>query len=157
MLGEAEFKPTLVEAFPDASTKSKVPPVMLPVPSPEITPAMANEPFTEFLAVSNMTYWPDNKLLGGTLAVMVTVSTAVLVGSVVEAAVIVTVLPVGTEAGAVNVVVTPLAVCAGEKVPHAPEVPQVTVQSTPALAVSLLTVAARDALLLVIMEPVGTS
>jgi len=103
-----------------------------------------------------MTYWPDNRLLGGTLAVMVTVSAAVLVGSVVEAAVIVTVLPDGTETGAVNVVVAPLAVCAGEKFPHAPGLPQVTVQSTPASAASLLTVATRDAPLLAIMEPVGT-
>lgn len=126
------------------------------MPSPEMTPAMAYEPFTEFLAVSSMTYWPDNKLLGGVLAVIVTVSKAVLVGSVVEAAVIVTVLPEGTEAGAVYVVVMPLAVCAEEKDPHAPVLPQATVQSTPASAVSLLTVAAREAPLPAIMEPVGT-
>ncbi len=156
MLAEVEDTLTVVEPFPDASDRSKLALVMLPVPSPEIMPPTANGPLTEFLAVSNMTNWPNNRLLGGTLAVMVTVSSAVLVGSVVEAAVIVTVLPAGTEAGAVNVVAAPLAVCAGEKVPHAPGPPQLTVQSTPASAVSLATVATRGAPLFAIMEPVGT-
>ena len=60
------------------------------------------------------------------------------------AAVMVTVVPIGTTEGAVNTVVAPSAVWAGVSVPHAPFVmlpltglpPQVTVQSTPALIVS---------------------
>jgi hypothetical protein len=100
----------------------------------------------EFLAVSRMTNPPFNKLLGGTPAVTVTVSVAFLLGSDVDVAVIVTVLPAGTALGAVNVVVAPLAVFVGEKVPQAPGLPQVTVQSTPLPAGSLLTVATKGAL-----------
>ena len=70
---------------------------------------------------------------------------AFLVGSAVEVAVMVTVLPEGGALGAVYVVGAPLAVCAGEKVPQAPGLPHETVQSTPALEKSLLTVATRDA------------
>ena len=76
----------------------------------------------------------------------VSVSEAVLDGSVVDVAIIVTELPVGTDVGAVKVVVAPLAVCVGENEPQAPELPQVTVQSTPPLAASLLTVATKAAL-----------
>lgn len=43
--------------------------------------------------------------------------------------------------GAVNVVVAPLAVCAGENEPQAGALPQVAIQSTPAFATSLFTVA----------------
>ena len=63
-----------------------------------------------------------------------------LVESVMEVAVIVTVLPTGTTAGAVYVVVAPLPVCVDVKTPQALE-PQATVQFTPADAVSLLTIA----------------
>lgn len=120
---------------------------MLPAPSPEMTPPRAYGPLLEFLALSRKTNCPVNKLLGGTLAVTVTVCVADLVGSVVDVAVIVTVPPpAGTVAGAVNVVAAPLAVCASEKVPQAPALPQVTVQSTPAFAGSLLTVATKGAL-----------
>jgi hypothetical protein len=46
-------------------------------------------------------------------------------------------------------VAAPLAVCAGLNEPHAPALPQVTVQSTPLLAGSLETVALTVALALV--------
>jgi hypothetical protein len=75
---------------------------------------------------------------------------------VVEVAVMVTELPAGTAMGDVKVVAMPLAVCVGEKVPHAPVVPQVTVQSTPALPGSLLTVAIKGAVVACTIEPVGT-
>jgi hypothetical protein len=58
----------------------------------------------------------------------------------------VTVLLVGTEVGAVKVVAAPLVVCAGENDPQAPALAHVTVQSTPPLAASLLTVATKGAL-----------
>ena len=73
-------------------------------------------------------------------AEMETMPTAVVAWLVVEAAVIVTLPPVGAEAGAVKVVAAPLAVCAGLKVPQVPAGAQL--QSTPALAVSFETVAA---------------
>lgn len=72
--------------------------------------------------------------------VIVTVAVAVLVGSAVEVAVMVTALPGGTEAGAVKEVVAPLAVCVGLNEPQL-EPLQVTVQSTPAFAASLATAA----------------
>jgi len=65
-------------------------------------------------------------------------------GLLATAAVIVTVFPMGMMAGAVNEEATPSGVCVGTKVPQAPFVilpvtglpPQVTVQLTPASAVS---------------------
>jgi hypothetical protein len=110
----------------------------------------------EFLAVINRTNCPCNKLLGGKLAVMVTVSEALCVASVVEVAVMVTAPPAGSAPGAVNVVAAPLAVCAEENEPHIPGLPQVTVQSTPAFAASLLTVATRGALPASTMDLFGT-
>ena len=71
---------------------------------------------------------------------MVTIALTLLVGSAVEVAVMVTVLPAGTEAGAVNAVVAPLAVCAGLNVPQLDPL-QLTVQSTPLFCESLATVA----------------
>jgi hypothetical protein len=87
---------------------------------------------------------------------MVTVTMAVWLVSVVEVATIVTVLPVGTAAGAVKVVALPLAVCAGAKEPQFPGLPQVTVQSTPAFAESLVTVATSGAEALSTREFPGT-
>jgi hypothetical protein len=69
-------------------------------------------------------------------------------------AVRVTVLPVGTEAGAVKVVVTPLAVCVGLNDPQL-ALPQLTVQSTPPLEGSPETVAATDVVVLASMEAGG--
>ena len=86
----------------------------------------------------------------------VTVCMSVFVGSVVDAAVIVTVPPTGTAAGAVYDVVAPLAVCAGEKVPQLPGLEQVTDQSTPALPKSLVTVAISEALWFCTIVPFGT-
>jgi len=77
--------------------------------------------------------------------VTVTVWVSVFVGSAVDAAVIVTVPPAGTTAGAVYDVAAPLAVCAGEKVPQLPGLGHATDQSTPALFVSLITVAISGA------------
>jgi hypothetical protein len=71
----------------------------------------------------------------------VIVDDADLLRSVVESAVTATVFFDGTLKGAVYVVVPPLAVCAGEKVPQLGALPQSATQSTPAFATSLLTVA----------------
>jgi hypothetical protein len=76
---------------------------------------------------------------------MVMLAEADLVVSETEVAVTVTVAGVGTAAGAENVVAVPLGVVAGLKLPHC-ELPQVTDQVTPALALSLATVAVRAAL-----------
>ncbi len=72
-------------------------------------------------------------------AEMEIIPTAVVAWLVVEAAVTVTLPPVGGVAGAVNVVDAPLAVCAGLNDPQLPAGAQL--QSTPALAVSFVTVA----------------
>ncbi len=71
---------------------------------------------------------------------MVNVAEAVFVGSAVEVAVMVTEFPAGMEVGAVKVVVAPLAVCVGLNEPQV-ELGQLTVQSTPKFALSLVTVA----------------
>ena len=73
-------------------------------------------------------------------ATIVTVAEAVLVGSAVELAVIFSVFGEGTEAGAVKLVVAPLAVCAGLNEPQL-DAPQLTVQSRPLFCGSLATVA----------------
>jgi hypothetical protein len=70
--------------------------------------------------------------------VMVTVAEIDLVLSVTEVAVMVTVAGDGTVEGAVYVVVWPLPVEDGEMEPQE-EPPQLTVQETPALALSLVT------------------
>src|SRR5580692_585139 len=103
-----------------------------------------------------MTNLPKSRLFGGGLAVTVSVSVAVLDGSVVDAAVIVTVPPVGIAEGEVNEVAAPLAVCAGVKVPQPPGVLQVTVQSTPAFAGSLVTAAIKLAVRLCTMVLLST-
>jgi len=72
------------------------------------------------------------------------VTLLVAAGLLATAAVMVTVFPMGMVDGAVNMEATPSGVCVGTSVPHAPPVtlpvtglpPQVTVQFTPALAVS---------------------
>src|SRR6266849_2060937 len=63
-----------------------------------------------------------------------------VVVSAVAVALMVTVPPGGTVAGAVKVVFAPLAVCAGLNAPQL-ALPQVTVQSTPAFVESFETVA----------------
>jgi hypothetical protein len=62
-----------------------------------------------------------------------------------DEAVIVTRPPDGIEAGAVYTVVPKLAVCVGLKLPQAPVLPQLAVQSTPRLFVSPATFAASVA------------
>jgi hypothetical protein len=76
--------------------------------------------------------------------VIVMVAEADFVVSLTDVAVTVTVAGVGGAAGALNVVAVPLGVVAGAKLPHW-ALPQVTVQVTPALALSLLTVAVSGA------------
>lgn len=74
--------------------------------------------------------------------VMVAETVAELLSTAV--AVTVTVLPVGTAAGAVYMVAALLAVATGLKLPQAPALPQVTVQFTPPFAESLLTTAVSE-------------
>jgi hypothetical protein len=64
-----------------------------------------------------------------------------LLASVTEVATTVTVFPLGTAAGAVYVVLAPLAVDALLNEPHAPLLPQVTVHFTPPFALSFPTFA----------------
>ena len=71
---------------------------------------------------------------------MVAVAETDFVLSVTDVAVMVTVFPLGTAAGAVYVVAVPLAVCVAAIEPQE-DPPQVTVQVTPALAESLATTA----------------
>ena len=72
---------------------------------------------------------------------IVTGAANALLRSVAESAVTDIVLLTGTAEGAVKVVVPPLAVCDGEKEPHWRALAHVATHSTPASAVSLLTVA----------------
>jgi hypothetical protein len=82
----------------------------------------------------------ETAIEGGGGAVMVTGEDwALLVLSVTEVAIKTTLLPVGTVLGAVNVVGVPLAVAVGLNVPQEPA--GVQLQATPALALSLVTVA----------------
>jgi len=69
------------------------------------------------------------------------VESAALLWSVLDSAVIAMVVWAGTAVGAVKVVAAPLAVCAGKKLPQFGWLPQVAIQSTPALAGSFVTVA----------------
>lgn len=80
--------------------------------------------------------------IGALGAEMVIVAEADLVVSLTAVAVTVTVADFGTEAGALYLVAVPLAVDAAEKVPHGVLL-QVTAHVTPALALSLLTMAVR--------------
>ena len=142
--------PLTAQTFRDIA-KSTTPRVMLPLPSPEITPPKTYGPFCEVLADSESTNCPCNRLLGGGAFVTVTLWWSLMVGSAVDVAVIVTRPPTGTALGALKVVEAPLAVCVGDKEPQAPGLPHVTAQSTPAFAESLLTVAAKDPLPLAAM------
>ena len=78
-------------------------------------------------------------VIGGGVMVMFAETNFVL--SAVEVAVTVTILPLGTAAGAVYVVGTPLAVWVGLNDPQAPVLPHVTDQSTPAFFESFETTA----------------
>jgi hypothetical protein len=77
--------------------------------------------------------------------VIVIVAEADLLASVAEVAVTVTVFPLGIAAGAVYVVLAPLAVDALLNEPHAPLLPQLTVHFTPPFALSLPTFAVNCA------------
>ena len=81
------------------------------------------------------------KVIARAPALMITFPEAERVELVAEAAVMVTVVPEGTEMGAVKVVAVPLAVCVGLNEPQLAEA-QVTVQLTPALEPSPVTTAA---------------
>jgi hypothetical protein len=143
----------LLPEFPEASTRSNVVSVIVPpfvsgglFAFPEITPPRTYAPLAELLELNSITNFPVNRLLGGALAVTVTICVSVFVGSDVDAAVIVTAPPVGITVGAVYEVAEPLAVCVGENAPQLPGLEHVTDQSTPALAVSLVTAAISEAL-----------
>ena len=77
-------------------------------------------------------------------AVILIVDVIHFVASLTEVAVMVTVLPLGIEAGATYVVAAALGVDVGLKLPHWPP-PQVTLHKTPAFKLSLCTMALRAA------------
>src|SRR5271156_4315891 len=93
--------------------------------------------------------WPDvNTMEIAVEGVIVTVAMTDFVLSAVDVAVIVTVLPEGTAAGAVKTIGLPLTVCGGVrlKVPQpGAATAQVTLQSTPLPELSFVTVAIRVA------------
>jgi hypothetical protein len=89
-----------------------------------------------------------------TVLTTATVTVAVAVRSVTDAAVMFMLFPVGGRPGAVNTVVTPLAVCVGEKLPQL-ALAQLTFQLTPALAGSFVTVADRVTVVPVSIEEGG--
>src|SRR5208283_3169382 len=110
------------------------------------TPAFAASLATAALIVACV---PTCKEVGGDMlnvteigVRIVTVAETVLVGSAVDVAPIFTEFPAGMEAGAVKVVVAPLAVCVGLNEPQL-ALAQLTVQSTPRLPLSLATDALR--------------
>jgi hypothetical protein len=92
-------------------------------------------------------------VIAGRVMVMLAETNFVL--SAVEVAWTVTVPPVGTVAGAVYVVATPLAVCVGLNDPQAPALPHVTVQSTPAFVESFETTAVMGLVALTWMDVGG--
>jgi len=130
---EAEWKPAGVQSMPPQSAFQS-------------TPRLAGSPAT---VADRVTEDPAGATGGGnwvtvmlvTVEVTVTVNAEALLWSVVESAVTAMVLWGGTAAGAQKVVAAPLSVCAGEKYPQFAVLPQVAIQSTPALAGSLFTVA----------------
>jgi len=116
------------------------------------TPSFDGSPAT---VAAIVTVAPAGTELGGvwvivtpvTVEMTVRVAELALLWSVVERALTVTVFLEGTARGAVKTVVAPLAVCEGEKDPQLGALPQLATQSTPACAMSLLTVAESCAML----------
>jgi hypothetical protein len=94
------------------------------------------------------------KAMATAAPVIITVAVRVSVVFAVAVAVMVTALPDGITAGAVNVVAEPLAVCMGFKEPQV-ELPQATVQSTPLFPLSFVTVVLIVAWALVCSEDGG--
>jgi hypothetical protein len=124
----------------------KLPHWALPQVTVQVTPAFALSLLTVAVSAAVLVAATD---AGGLLRVteigalgaeMVMVAEADLVVSLTAVAVTVTVAGFGAEAGALYLVAAPLAVEAEEKAPHG-VVLQVTAQVTPALALSLLTMA----------------
>jgi hypothetical protein len=120
------------------SLKSCSPPVTVPPAVRVATPASENSLEFASIPLAENVKFPDRVAV--VPDVMLTGADAAIVGVMVEAAVRVT---LAAAAGAVYVVVAPLAVCVGLKDPQVPT--GVQLQSTPAFAVSLATVAATDA------------
>jgi len=83
-----------------------------------------------------------------TVETSVSENAAALLWSVVERAVTVMILWGGTAGGAQKVVMAPLSVCGGVKCPQFVKLPQVAIQSTPALAGSFFTAADTCAVVL---------
>jgi hypothetical protein len=126
----------------------KLPHCALPQVTDQVTPAFALSLLTVAVkgAVVVAATEPGVLLsateMGAAGAEMVIVAVADLVASVTEVAVTVTVAGFGAEPGALYFVATPLAVDAAEKVPQG-ALPQLMVHVTPALVLSLLTMAVR--------------
>jgi hypothetical protein len=116
------------------------------------TPAFDGSPVT---VAAKFTSDSEGAVAGGSCVIVtpvivdriVTLADKALLRSVDERAITVTVLCAGTARGAVKTAVAPLAVCEGENDPQFGALPQLATQSTPAPAVSLLTVAETCALL----------
>jgi hypothetical protein len=126
----------------------KLPHCELPQVTVQVTPAFALSLLTVAVRAAVVVAGTE---LGGLLSVtaigafgveMVMVAVADLVESVTEVAVTVTVAGLGAPAGALYFVAAPLPVEEEEKLPHG-EPPQFTLQVTPALALSLVTMAVR--------------
>jgi hypothetical protein len=111
---------------------------MLPLATVK-APAKNTGPFA-FCPARWYTYVPSAST-GPVAAAIVIVAEADLLASVTEVAVTVTVFPLGTAAGAVYVVLAPLAVDALLNDPQAPLLPHVTLHFTPAFALSFPTFA----------------
>jgi hypothetical protein len=107
-------------------TLQVTPPFAESLPTEAVSVVVA---FTATLAASGLTF----TVTVGPPPLGTTVMTALaeILGSVTEAAVTVTVPPVGMFNGAMYVAVAPLAVCVGETVPQAPALAHETVQLTP--------------------------
>lgn len=121
---------------------SSIPPRIFPFPSTFTLPANVVVPRAAAFPVGakiKKAYWPFSVAFEAVPEIS-TLALALLDGSVTEVAMIVTLPPVGTVAGAVYVVMLPLGVEVGLKAPQAAA--GVQVQFTPPAAESFWTVAA---------------
>src|SRR5258706_7465170 len=121
------------------AVNSSTPPVMFPFPSAAMLAAQPLLPWLPLAAVKNKPYRPF-KLAFDDVPVIMTDALALFELSVMELAMMPTGPPAGADQGAVYVVLAPLAVETGLKEPQVAL--GVQLQLTPALAVSLETVAA---------------
>jgi hypothetical protein len=134
------------------ATISSIPPKTFPAPSNCTLPTKVVVPRVLVGASIRKTYLPFSVATDAGF-VIVTIALAVFVGSVKDAAVIVTLPPVGGVAGAVYNVVAPLAVGVTLNEPHEPA--GVQLHTTEVAAGSLVVVATIDAVPPVCMVPGG--